>query len=100
VDEELIGKVTHFFPRIGVAAIEVTAGEVRIGDTIRVLGATSNFTQQVESMQVDHVPIESASVGEVVAVRVTERARVNDVVFRIRPHVAAGPGPVPAPSDE
>lgn len=99
MDEELTGRVTHYFPRIGVAAIEVTAEELRVGDVIRVLGATSNFTQEVRSMEVDHAPIESAQAGDVVAIRVMERARVNDLVFRVRPHAHAGPGPVPAGHD-
>lgn len=86
MDEELTGRITHYFPRIGVAAVEVTHDELRLGDVIRVLGATSNFTQEVDSMQIDHVPIVSASAGELVAIRLTERARVNDRVFRIRPH--------------
>ena len=80
--------VTHYFPRIGVAAIEVTSGELRLGDVIRVLGATSNYSQEVRSMQMDHVPVESACAGQSVAIEVHDRARPNDRVFRIRPHPA------------
>ncbi len=86
MDEELTGRITHYFPRIGVAAVEVMHDELKVGDVIRVLGATSNFTQEIASMEIDHAPVESASAGLLVAIRVTERARVNDLVFRIRPH--------------
>jgi translation elongation factor EF-1alpha len=89
MDEQLIGTVTHYFPRIEVAAVKVTVDELRIGDTIRVLGHTSNFTQRVHSMEMDYAPVEAASVGDLVAIQVAERARVNDQVYRIRAHVPA-----------
>ncbi len=91
MDEQLIGKVTHYFPQIEVAAVEVTADELRIGDTIRVLGATSNFTQHVHSMEIDYTPVEAATTGQIVGIQVAERARVKDLVFRIRAHPATEP---------
>jgi hypothetical protein len=94
MDEQLVGTVTHYFPRIEVAAVKVTADELRIGDTIRVLGHTSNFTQNVHSMEMDYAPVETASVGDLVAIQVAERARVNDQVFRIRAHEPADPAGV------
>lgn len=86
MDELLIGRVTHYFGRIQVAAVGITDDELRVGDTIRVLGATSNFTQKVRSMQIEHVPVQHARVGDVVGIQLNERARVNDLVFRARPH--------------
>lgn len=91
MDELPIGRITHYFPRINVAAVEVTEEELRLGDTIRVLGATSNFTQRVRSMEIEHVPVETARVGDLVGVRLDERARVRDWVFRIQPHSGGGP---------
>ncbi len=85
MDEQLVGRVTHYFGKIQVAAVEVTDGEVRVGDTIRVLGGTSNFTQTVESMEIDHAPVEAAAVGDLVGIRLSERARVNDLIFRALP---------------
>jgi len=52
-----IGTVTHYFGKIGVAAIDITSGELRVGDTIRIKGATSDFTQDVDSMQVEHASV-------------------------------------------
>lgn len=86
MDEYLVGKVTHFFPQVQVAAVHVVADEIRQGDQIRVLGSTSNFTQSVHSMEMDHVTVDTAAVGDLVAIQVVERVRVGDSVFRIRPH--------------
>jgi putative protease len=86
MDEILVGKVTHYFPRIEVGAVEVTGDELRVGDTIRVMGATSNFTQRIHSMEMDHAPVETATTGQLVAIQLAERARVKDLVFRIRAH--------------
>ena len=81
-----LGKVTHYFPQIQVAAVELNADELRLGDSIRVLGATSNFTQEIHSMEIDHTPVERVPAGEIVAIQVIERARVGDLVFRVLPH--------------
>ena len=86
MDELLVGKVTHFFPAIQVAAVEVTAGEIRLGDTIRITGHTSDFVQEVRSMQADHHPVETAHQGDQVGIEVVDRVRVNDLVFRALPH--------------
>lgn len=82
MDELLVGRVTHYFPKIQVAVVEVTDGDLRIGDKIRVLGNTTNFTQEVASMQIEHVPVESVEPGDLIGLEVSERARVNDLVYR------------------
>ena len=86
MDEVIVGRVTHYFPRVQVAVVQLTDDELRIGDSIRVLGTTSNFTQPVDSMEIEHSPVEIVGAGEEVAIRVIERARVGDLVFRIKPH--------------
>lgn len=86
MDEVIVGRVTHYFPRVEVAVVELTDDELRIGDSIRVLGTTSNFTQAIHSMEIDHSPVDLVRVGDEVAIRVVERARVGDLVFRIKPH--------------
>ena len=83
--EQLIGKVTHYFGKAGVAAIKITAGELRVGDTIHVVGHTSDFTQTVDSMQVDRATIEQAKVGDEVGMKVADHAREHDEVFRVVP---------------
>ena len=83
--EQKIGVITHYFGKIGVAAIEVTAGELRVGDTIHVKGHTSDFTQTVDSMQLEHDTVQSAKKGQTVGVKVTEHARQHDEVFKVTP---------------
>ena len=73
--EQEIGKVAHYFGRIGVAAIEITQGTLAVGDTIHVKGHTSDFTQSVDSIQIEGQSVDTASVGQAVGIRVVEHAR-------------------------
>lgn len=81
--EQLIGRVTHYFSKAQVAAIKVTEGQLRVGDTIHVVGHTSDFTQKIDSMQIEHASIESAKVGDEIGVRVVEHAREHDEVYLV-----------------
>lgn len=81
--EEEIGKVTHYFGHINVAAIEITSGTLRVGDTIHIKGHTSDFTQTVDSIQIEKHSVEEAGVGEAVGIKVAEHAREHDVVFKV-----------------
>lgn len=78
-----IGKVTHFFGKISVAAIEITSGELNVGDTIHIKGHTSDFLQPVDSMQVEHEDVESAKPGDSVGLKVQEHARIGDAVYKV-----------------
>ncbi len=83
--EEKIGVVTHYFGKLGVAAIELTEGKLQVGDTIHVKGHTSDFTQTVDSIQLEHDAVESAKAGENVGIKVVEHAREHDEVFVVTP---------------
>jgi translation elongation factor EF-1alpha len=83
--EQLVGKVTHYFLKANVAAIKITDGQLSVGDTIHVVGHTSDFTQIVESMQVEHQPVPSAKPGDEIGLRVVEHAREHDNVYRVIP---------------
>jgi selenocysteine-specific translation elongation factor len=80
--ETEIGRVTNYFSRIGVAVIELT-GPLEIGDQIRVKGGDRDFQQEVESMQIEHQAIEKAGAGQEVAVKLDQRARPNDSVYKL-----------------
>ncbi|MBI2467338.1 MAG: translation elongation factor-like protein [Candidatus Rokubacteria bacterium] len=82
--EEKIGSVTDYFAKIGVAGIRLTDGELRVGDRVRFHGHTTDFTQVVESLQVEHQAVERADRGTDVAVKVQERVRRHDQVLRVR----------------
>lgn len=80
--EKEIGKITHYFGNIGVAIVKVT-DSLRVGETIHVKGATTDFKQTVESMQIEHKPIEEAKAGDEVGIKVSEKAREGDVVYKV-----------------
>lgn len=77
-----IGKVTHYYNRISVAVIELE-GEIRVGDRIAIVGHTTEFTQPVESLEIEHKKIESAGPGQEVALKVWEAVRKGDLVYKV-----------------
>jgi translation initiation factor IF-2 len=81
--ERKIGTVTDYFARIGVAAIRLTDGDLRVGDRIRVQGQTTDFTQMVDSLQVEHQAVPHAERGHEVAVKVRERVRRHDAILKL-----------------
>ena len=81
--EERIGIVEHFFTKISVAAIKITDGELKIGDTIHIVGATTDLKQKVESMQINRQPIEVAKPGDEIGIKVSDRVREGDIVYKI-----------------
>lgn len=83
--EKRIGVVTHYFGKIQVAAIKLTEGELHVGDTIHVKGQTSDFTQTVDSIQIEHDSVKSAAAGQSVGIKVSEHAREHDGVFKAVP---------------
>jgi putative protease len=81
--EEKIGIVEHFFTNVNVAAIKITDGELRIGDVIHFVGATTDFKQKIESMQIDRNPVEMVKIGDDVGIKVKDRVREHDIVYKI-----------------
>lgn len=82
--EHLVGTVSHYYGNLGVAGIELVS-ELKVGDTIHIHGHTSDFTQTVDSIQIEHETVESAKVGDPAGVKVVQRARVHDQVFVVLP---------------
>jgi putative protease len=80
--ETLIGKVTHYYNHISVAVVELSA-ELKIGDTILFLGHTTDFTQEVTSLEIEHQKIRSAGPQQEVAVKVNEEVSQGDLVYRV-----------------
>ncbi len=80
--EKPIGKVNHWFGGIGVAGIELT-DKVAVGDHIHILGHTTDFEQEITSMQIMHQNVNEASPGDDVGVKVQFRARVGDRVYKV-----------------
>lgn len=80
--EKEIGRVTNYLSKMGVAIIELT-GPLQLGDEVRIKGGTRDFEQRVESMQVEHQPIEKAEAGQEIAVKLDQKARSNDRVYKV-----------------
>jgi len=80
--EKEIGKITHYFGKIGVAVIKLKDA-LCVGDEIHVFGHTSDFSQKVDSMQVEHEKIEKAKKGESIGLKVKEKVRDGDAVFKV-----------------
>ena len=76
-----VGHVTHFFTKIGVAVVELKA-PLAVGDRIIVKGPTTDFEQVVESMQIEHKNVEGAGTGQSIGLKLVQRAREKDVVFK------------------
>lgn len=77
-----IGIITHYFVKISVAVVELK-DTLRAGDRILIQGDTSDFEQAVESMQIEHENIESAGTGQSIGLKVDQRAREGDRVYKI-----------------
>ena len=80
--EKQVGRVTHFYKKIGVAIIELS-DSLLVGDTIHISGHTTDLMQKVDSMQMEHQTIEKAEKGQVIGLKVTDEARVKDLVFKV-----------------
>ncbi|MCZ2845303.1 MAG: translation elongation factor-like protein [Candidatus Bathyarchaeota archaeon] len=82
-NEKEIGKISHFFPKINVAVIELS-DELSVGDKIIIKGSTTNFEQIIDSMQIEHKNVNRANAGQSVGLKVKDRVRENDIVCTIK----------------
>lgn len=80
--EVRVGVVTHYYGHLAVAAVKLEVA-LKVGDTIRVLGHTSDFRQKVGSIQIEHQAVTEAIGGDEIGLKVTEHAREHDVVYRV-----------------
>jgi len=83
MSEVLIGKISDYFAKIGVAAFTVTDDELCKGDTIHIMGHTTDFEQKVSSIQSEHETIEIAKIGVGIGIKVKERVRDGDKVYKV-----------------
>ena len=81
--EEKIGVVEHFFTNISVAAIRITDGELKVGDTIHIVGANTDFKQKIETMEINRNPVQVVKPGDDVGIKVKDRVREHDVVYKV-----------------
>lgn len=82
VKEKEIGEVTHFFPHVNAAVIKVKVALTE-GDTVHIKGHTTDFTEQITSMQINNRPIKEAKEGDEVGLLVKEKVRRGDIVYKV-----------------
>jgi len=81
--EEKIGTIEHFFANISVAAIKITDGELKVGDIIHVVGATTEFKQKIDRMEINRESVETVKPGDDVGIKVKEMVREHDIVYKV-----------------
>jgi hypothetical protein len=79
---ERIGVVTHYYSHLSVAIIRLESGTLRVGDMIHIRGHTTDFSQKIESLEVNHAPVTEGGPNEEFGLKVVENAREHDVVFK------------------
>jgi len=83
VTKTKVGKITHYFDKIGVAVLEIEEESISLGDTIKIVGGGEEFEQTIESMQVEHQPIERAEKGMSVGLKVLQPVKKGYQVYKV-----------------
>jgi len=78
-----IGVVSNYFDHVGVAAIKLTAG-LKTGDTVRIVGGDKDFTEVVDSIQIQHEKVEKAKKGDEIGIKISDKARKGYKVFKVK----------------
>ena len=81
--EEQVAVIVKFFAKPSVAALEVTNGTINTGDLLRYKGHTTDFTEEITSMEIDNQPMDEVKAGDLVGVKVKERVREGDKVYKV-----------------
>ena len=82
MEEQEVGRIVDYFAKVGVAGIAMT-GDLTVDDTIHIKGHTTDFQQKVGSMQIEHEMVEQAKSGDSVGIKVKDRCRAHDVVYKV-----------------
>jgi hypothetical protein len=82
--EERIGVVTHYYGHLSVAILRLESGTLRVGDMIHIRGHTTDFSQRVESLEVDHAPATEVGPNDDFGLKVDGHVREHDVVYKVR----------------
>ncbi len=80
--DKQIGKVTHYYDKISVAVVELI-GNLKVGDTIKIVGHGNEFTQKVDSMQIEHEKLEDAHKDQEIGLHVDQQVKEGDVVYKV-----------------
>lgn len=80
---EVMGEIIHYFPHVSAGVIKL-AKDLKSGDIIQIKGHTTDFKQAVDSLQVDHVPVTEAKKGQEIGLKVKDRVRIGDTVYKVK----------------
>jgi hypothetical protein len=83
MEEKEMGRVTDYFAKINVAALEITGEGLQVGDTIHIKGHTTDLQQTIDSMQIEKNSVSLAKKGDKVGIKVKDRVRPQDTVFKV-----------------
>ena len=83
MEEKKVGEIIKFFGKIGVAAIRLLEGSLKVGDKIHIVGHTTDITQTVDSMQIENQDVQEAGPGADIGIKLKDRAREHDVVYKV-----------------
>ena len=83
MSEEQVAVVVKFFAKPSVAALEITSGNIKKGDMLRYKGHTTDFQEEVTSMEIDNQTVDEAKVGDLIGLKVKERVREHDKVYKV-----------------
>jgi len=82
MEEREIGTITHYFGKVGVGIIQLS-GSLQIGDTLHIKGAHDDFTETIESMQIEHKNVDAAQSGDLVGIKVSQKVHPHDKVYKV-----------------
>lgn len=82
MEEKEIGKVTHYYGKVSVAVVELAA-PLQVGDRVAFRGATTDFEQEIKSIQIEHQNVQRAEAEQLIGVKVDDKVRAGDVVYKL-----------------
>ena len=83
MEDKKVGEVIKYFGKIGVAAIRLSEGSLKVGDIIHIVGHTTDSTQPIDSMQIENKDVQEAGVGADIGIKAKDRVREHDVVYKV-----------------
>jgi putative protease len=83
MEEKKVGEIIKYFGKIGVAAIQLSEGLLKVGDTIHIVGHTTDITQGIDSMQIENKNVQEAGPGADIGIKVKDKVREHDVVYKV-----------------
>ncbi len=82
MQEKEIGTITHYYGNLNVGIIALQ-GDLKVGDTIRIKGHSEDFSQTIDSMQIEHASVTEAKAGDTIGVKVAQKVHPNDKIYKV-----------------